>query len=282
MKLKLTGANLLMQEPIGHFDGHAHVFKADLPLAKDRRYTPSYDADIADYIENLQKTDLNGAILVQPSFLGCDNSFLLETLKNAKLDRELIFRGVVVLDPTQTTLDDSYFEEMTDAGVIGIRLNLVKRPDQEVMDLSIWDTLLKKIDKLGWHVEIHCEGARLPAAIKQLLTRCNNIVVDHFGLPNAQDPMNCDSQSAILRGPKGRIFVKASAPYRVFRNQNSKTAAIKCLPIFERLLNELGPEQLLWGSDWPWTQFEIEQSYNQSVAWQHIWLSPKKILDVGA
>lgn len=275
MKINLTGANLLMHEPNGFFDGHAHVFKADLPLAKDRRYTPSYDAKIADYIENLQKADLNGAILVQPSFLGCDNSFLLETLKNAKSDNTLKFRGVVVLDPTDTTISDGHFQEMADAGIIGIRLNLVKRPDQEVQDLSIWDTLLKKIDAMGWHVEIHCEGPRLPAAIKQLLTRCNNIVVDHFGLPNAQDPMNCEGQSAILSANKGRVFVKASAPYRVYRNQNSNEAAQKCLPIFERLFNELGPEQLLWGSDWPWTQFEIEQSYNQSVAWRDLWVSEK-------
>ena len=139
-----------------------------------------------------------------------------------------------------------------------------KKPDQEVLDLSIWDAILRKVDALGWHVEIHCEGARLPTALKQLLARCNHIVVDHFGLPNAKDPMNCEGQSAILVGPKDRILVKASAPYRVFENQHSDVAANNCTPIFDRLLNELGPDQLLWGSDWPWTQFETAQSYKQA------------------
>jgi predicted TIM-barrel fold metal-dependent hydrolase len=34
----------------------------------------------------------------------------------------------------------------------------------------------------------------------------------------------------------------------------------------------LGAERLMWGSDWPWTQYEGRYSYMQTLGWLHQWI----------
>jgi predicted TIM-barrel fold metal-dependent hydrolase len=65
-------------------DSHAHVFSRDLHLIGARRYTPEYDATLGQYLEHLQTHGLSHGVLVQPSFLGTDNSYLLAALKQRR------------------------------------------------------------------------------------------------------------------------------------------------------------------------------------------------------
>lgn len=267
MNLRLSGANVLMGDIEGRFDGHAHVFRAALPMASDRRYTPKYDAPINYYVDLLRGADLDGAILAQPSFLGTDNSYLIDVLFTASVVERLKLRGVAVLDPAATTQD---LIRLSGAGYIGARLNLVGKPAP--LDLDLWSPLIRRIDALGWHVEVNCEGSKLAPVLRFLQDRCARIVVDHFGLPRTGEPLNCPGQEAILAAQPGRVFVKASAPYRVFPELRSDAAAERCVPIFHRLFNHLGPERLLWGSDWPWTQYESEKDFATACAWEALWL----------
>ncbi|MDB2323778.1 amidohydrolase family protein [Planktomarina temperata] len=269
--MKLTGANVLMGLGKGRFDGHAHVFEANLPMVYGRRYTPDYDASVQSYASLLQAADLDGGILVQPSFLGSENSFLLQALASANAIDGLSFKGVVVLEPTGASVDLAALNELTKQGIIGLRLNLVGKPDSQ-LDLGPWDALLRMIDSLGWHVEIHCEGTRLQSVLDGLLTRCERVVVDHFGLPCPKELMKCASQQAILGAQNGRVFVKASAPYRVLPTIPTADAVQTCTPVFKRLIESLGPKQILWGSDWPWTRFENGQTFRQTLDWQEMWL----------
>ena len=64
-------------------DTHAHVFHQGLALADTRRHTPDYDATLAQYLELLDGHGLSHGVLVQPSFLGTDNSHLLQALRAA-------------------------------------------------------------------------------------------------------------------------------------------------------------------------------------------------------
>src|SRR5689334_232395 len=76
-------------------DSHAHVFSRGLKLAATRRYAPDYDATLAEYLNHLGAHGLSHGVLVQPSFLGTDNSYLLAALRQVP-ER---LRGVVVLEP---------------------------------------------------------------------------------------------------------------------------------------------------------------------------------------
>ena len=97
------------------------------------------------------------------------------------------------------------------------------------------------------------------------------VVVDHFGLPDPDEARSCPGQAAILSAPKGRVLVKASGPYRVFPDHSGFDAANRCWPMFNRLLDRLGPQNMMWGSDWPWTRFEDKYSFADTLAWRDLW-----------
>ena len=152
-------------------------FLTSLPMDGARRYTPEHDAPLEDYARLLRDNHLDGALLVQPSFLGTDNSFLLECLERAKAFDGLNFRGVAVVSPDACLGD---LEKLHEQGIIGIRLNLVEKPTPDFLNHR-WPTLFESANALGWHVEVHLEGARLPAVLPILMKQCQTVVLDHFG-----------------------------------------------------------------------------------------------------
>ena len=121
-------------------DTHAHVFHRGLKLAPGRRYAPDYDAPLALYLEQLDRNGMSNGVLVQPSFLGTDNSYLVESLKTAGGR----LRGIAVVDPS-VTADE--LRALDRAGVVGIRLNLVGQP---LPDLAAgeWKALLGNVKSI--------------------------------------------------------------------------------------------------------------------------------------
>lgn len=267
--MQLCGANRLMGIPDGDLDGHAHVFEAGLPLAAVRRYAPSHDALLSDYVGLLDQHGLAGGLLVQPSFLGSDNTYLLAALHACRHEsRNKSMRGVVTLEPDTAP---EMLDRMSHAGVVGMRFNLYGKGAGFQFDIEPWRRLLREVSQRGWHIDLHCEGHVLTEVLPLLLSAAETVVVDHFGLPDPLDPLHCAGQKAILRAPAGRVFVKASGPYRVFRDDRSDSAAERCVEVFQRLYETLGPDQMLWGSDWPWTQFDGRHSYADCLAWLTRW-----------
>ena len=260
--VKFTGANRLMGDLPGLFDGHAHVFDASQSMAPNRRYTPASSAFMDDFVGHLDEAGLSGAILVQPSFLGTDNQYLLDAIRQGNSQTGLRFGGVVVVE---AEIAEDELDAFANAGVIGLRLNLVGQDCP--LDLDRWAPVLQFARARNWHVELHCEGPRLAALLDALGDKCGRIVVDHFGLPDSAAPLKCEGLQAVAQMPAGQVFVKLSAPYRIFKDLPSGDAMRACLPLVDALIAALGPEQLLWGSDWPWTQFEGKHHYSDCVAW---------------
>ena len=87
-------------------DTHAHVFRRDLPVAERRRYTVDYDAMPHDYLAMLRSNGMARGVLIQPSFLGFDNSYLLAVIARNK-ER---LRGIVAL-PRDTLPAERYTQE---------------------------------------------------------------------------------------------------------------------------------------------------------------------------
>ncbi|MGO1627031.1 MAG: amidohydrolase family protein, partial [Halomonadaceae bacterium] len=75
-------------------DSHAHIFRNDLPLASHRRYSPNYNATVEQYIGHLDHCGISHGVLVQPSFLGTDNHYLVSALRQYPSR----LRGTVVVD----------------------------------------------------------------------------------------------------------------------------------------------------------------------------------------
>ena len=91
-------------------------------MVEPRLYTPNCDAFPEDLFSLLSKYGLDGALLVQPSFLGADNSYLLKVLEDYFYSTDITLRGVVVLDPL-TPVDAAWLKELDEMGIVGARLN---------------------------------------------------------------------------------------------------------------------------------------------------------------
>ncbi|MFK3797024.1 amidohydrolase family protein [Pseudomonas sp. NPDC088444] len=237
-------------------DGHAHVFSRELDLTSARRYSPDYDATLAMYQHNLQSHGLSHGVLVQPSFLGTDNSYLLDALKQAPQQ----LRGVVVVE---RDISRAELDTMDRSGVVGIRLNLMGKALPDFSEPE-WTVLFGHIAELDWHVELHRHVADIPTLIRGLMPFGVKIVIDHFGRPDARLGLDQSGLREMLElGLGGQVWAKVSGIYRLEGSeQENLDFACDLLPL---LVESFGPQRLVWGSDWPHTQHEQRITYTSVV-----------------
>ncbi|WP_434604700.1 amidohydrolase family protein [Pseudomonas sp. Z4-7] len=228
-------------------DCHAHVFSRELELAAVRRYTPDYDATLAQYLDHLQTHGLSHGVLVQPSFLGTDNRYLLAALEQAPEQ----LRGVVVVEPDISRVE---LEEMARLGVVGVRLNLMGTASPDFRE-TLWKDFLGHLAELDWHVELHAPVAHLPGLIRQLMPFGVRLVVDHFGRPDARSGLDQPGYPELMTlGASGQVWMKVSGIYRLAGTEQQNLAfARSALGLLEQ---SFGAHRLVWGSDWPHTQHE--------------------------
>jgi len=236
-------------------DAHAHIFQRSLAMANDKRYTPDRDAVVSEYLNELDKNCFTHGVLVQPSFLGFNNDYLLAAL-NAHPDR---LRGVAVVDPA---IGPNELAALSAQGVTGIRLNLFGR-GMPNFQKAPWPAFQEKLQKLGLHVEIHCESHHLEKVLPSFLNAGNRLVVDHFGRPDAAlgtgDP---GFQYLLEAGATGQVWVKLTAAYRLGKEPEAPFAGPD---VIAGLINSISLERLVWGSDWPHTQFTNRMDFKSAL-----------------
>ncbi|MGH8416446.1 MAG: amidohydrolase family protein [Pseudomonas sp.] len=237
-------------------DGHAHVFSRELDLTSARRYSPDYDATLTTYQHKLHGHGLSHGVLVQPSFLGTDNSYLLDALRQAPTQ----LRGVVVVD---RDISRAALDEMDRLGVVGIRLNLMGKALPDFSEPQ-WKVLFGHITELGWHVELHRHVADIPALVRGLLPFGLKIVIDHFGRPDARLGLDQPGFRDMLElGLGGQLWMKVSGIYRLEGSEQENLDFARAA--LALLMQSFGPQRLVWGSDWPHTQHEDRISYGAVV-----------------
>ncbi len=228
-------------------DSHAHVIRRGYRMVPDRRYTPGYDATAEQYLSMLDANGLSHGLLVQPSFYGTDNSCLLDALREggARL------RGVAVVDPE---IAEHEMWTLDALGIVGVRLNLIGKAMPRFSEAP-WPVFFRRAASLRWHVEVQCPASGLPAALEPMLACGVDVIVDHFALPDplrgARDPAFADF---LALGRRRSIWVKISAHYRA----GAPSVALAAYPL---LRDAFGLDRLIWGSDWPHTNFEHAQDY---------------------
>jgi len=243
-------------------DSHAHVFAQGLPLAPQRRHAPEYDATLDAYVTHLREHGISHAVLVQPSFLGTDNSFFLDVLERYPHR----FRGVAVVDPA---ISDAHLRRLATSGVVGVRLNLVGLP-VPALQAPLWQAFLSRVNAQGLHVEVHRDAIDLPMIVGPLVEAGCTVVVDHLGRPDAalgtSDP---GFRFLLSTASSGCVWVKLSAAYRSARGANGMAHGDTLIPA---LLASFGPRRLVWGSDWPHTQHRSLIDYSAARAALPRWI----------
>jgi predicted TIM-barrel fold metal-dependent hydrolase len=188
-------------------DTHAHVFHRGLTFADTRRYAPAYDAPLDLYLQQLDQNGMTHGVLVQPSFLGTDNSYLVESIRTANGR----LRGIAVVDPTISVNELSMLDK---AGVVGIRLNLVGKrlPDLKTAE---WTALLAGIRRLDWQVEVQRNAGDLAVLVPPLLDNGVQVVLDHFALPDPKLGVSDPGFAALLKLAASKtLWIKISGAYR--------------------------------------------------------------------
>jgi predicted TIM-barrel fold metal-dependent hydrolase len=244
-------ANQFSEVSMPYVDTHAHIFLRDLPMIAGRRYTPEYDCNAESYLSQLSESDVGHGVLVQPSFLGTDNSYMLAALDRYP-DR---LRGIAVVS---NDISEEEIEAMDFAGVVGIRFNTIGKSIDQLGHPEV-AALLARIQRFGWQVEVQARARDLPAIFRYFASFQGPIVIDHFGLPDpllgVRDP---GFRALLSAASSGEVYVKMSAGYRCGQVEVGTFAGA--------LLAMVGPRRLLWGSDWPFTQFESGRTYSSVVA----------------
>ena len=236
-------------------DCHAHVFLRDLPMPDRRRAPAGYDAPVEQYLQQLDSHAISHGVLIQPSFLGSDNSYMLAAL--AQYPQRLRAIAVVEADISAAELD-----RLQRAGVVGIRLNLIglATPD---FSSAAWVRLLAMLKARRMQVEVHQLAQALQPVLEPLLAAGLNVVVDHFGRP---DPLlgiaDPGFRYLLSLGTSQAVWVKLSAAYRNGAEGRGEQIALAAMPL---LLAQFGPQRLLWGSDWPHTLYEASAHYGQQT-----------------
>ncbi|HJV82371.1 amidohydrolase family protein [Noviherbaspirillum sp.] len=243
-------------------DTHAHVFVRGLHLAAVRRYAPDYDAPLAAYLAQLARHGMTHGVLVQPSFLGTDNRFMLDAIRSSPLP----LRGIGVVDPD---IPRETLAAMAGEGMAGIRLNLIGKDIPDFYS-GPWPRFLRDLAQLGMQVEIHRAAADLPHIIAPLVAAGVNVVVDHFGRPDPSLGVRDPGFAYLLSiAATRKVWVKISAAYRNGDDAVGERIARDAIPL---LLAAFGAERLLWGSDWPHTQFETTVDYGTVRALLDDWI----------
>ena len=229
------------------FDCHAHVYDHVVSLGP-ARYLPERSAPLATWLALQRAHDLLGGVIVQVSFLGTDNTQLLDAL--SMLDRRR-FAGVAVVP---LDVDEETLAELVGGGVRGLRWNLVGGAELPDPRGPVERAFLQRIAGCGLHLEVQLESARLAGLLPSLLGEAETLVVDHLGLPIADDPRDEPWLNTLAAlGDRSGLYVKLSAPYR---------SAVDPHPHLRRLVDLLNCDRFVWGSDWPHTRHERVGRYD--------------------
>jgi predicted TIM-barrel fold metal-dependent hydrolase len=232
-----------MMVPIGATDCHMHVFEIGYALSPNRTYTPPA-APLDQYRKVAAALHLTRAVVVQPSAYGTDNSCTLDAVAAFGPSA----RAVVGID---TRIADDELDHMHARGARGVRINAASRglhDSDEIADLIT--TTAKRIDRLGWHVQVFTDLAVIERLNRCLRTLSVPIVIDHMGLAQASEgPAQAGLASLGDLLASGRCWVKLSGVYRVSGQEPDFADGSAIIGT----LIDANSDRVVWGTDWPHT-----------------------------
>ena len=240
-------------------DCHAHIMAVDLPLAPEIHSRPMRDVSAEEYLSVLGAHGISHGVLTAPSFYGSNNTLLLEALRRYPNT----LRGTIIADPSLPKSDlERQLLSMRELGVVGIRLNWIKKKSIPDIDSSEYRTLLGLAKDLGLHIELFLEDHLQEYVVPQILASGATVILDHFGNPDPKLGIHSLSFQNTLRGlDAGKVWVKLSAPYRL-----GYLDGVSIEPYIDALI-AANPKQLVWASDWPWLSHENLFTYTDCIDW---------------
>lgn len=221
-------------------DCHHHIYDTARFPATSPGAEPN--ARVTEYRLLQRRIGTTRDVIVTPRPYVTDNRVTLDAIAQFAPNA----RGVAVIHPTIT---DAELKALARAGIRGIRFSLAAPVSAAVTTLDMIEPLSKRINELGWHVQINMDPDQIVAAENLWMRLPSPIVFDHMG--HIPQPMGMKHPAyPLIRKlvDKGRTWVKLSVT-----RDNTKDG-----PPTYADVNKVGqayvqaaPERMVWGSNWP-------------------------------
>ena len=246
-----------------HFiDAHSHIWTPDTahyPLAAGfRRFDmkpASFTAE--ELIKQMQPVGVDRVVLIQMSFYGYDNSYMLDAIRQYPGH----FVGVAVIN--QDAADaGATMKKLKGQGVRGFRIF----PKNQPIDRWLENDGLRLMFKVGAEENLPMCCLIDTDALPSLSKACEKfpetpVVIDHIcriGIGNKILPADVDALCGMARHK--HVSVKVSAFYALGKAQPPYT---DLAPLIRRVYDAFGPERLMWATDCPFQV--VDHTYQQSI-----------------
>jgi D-galactarolactone isomerase len=230
-----------LRAPANACDCHHHIYDAV-------RFPPAQsgaepNARVAEYRLLQRRIGTTRDVVVTPRPYVVDNRVTLDAIAQFGANA----RGVAVIHPTVT---DAELDTLARGGIRGIRFSLAANPTTAAATtLDMIEPLSKRVNALGWHVQINMDADQIVAAEDLWMRLPSAIVFDHMGHIPQPIGMKHPAFTLIRRlVDKGRTWVKLSVTYDNTKDGPPTYADVTKVA---KAYVQAAPERMVWGSNWP-------------------------------
>jgi len=258
----------------GYIDAHVHVWTPDTvkyPLAagyqRDEMKPPSFTP--GELLAQARPCGVSRVVLVQMSFYGFDNSYMLDSMKAYPG----VFSGIAVIDDGSTSgarensgkaaKPADEMQRLKALGVRGFRIFPRNLPPDRWLGspqmASMWEC--GAAERLAMCCLVN------PDALPEIDRMCGKypgtpVVIDHFARIGVDGQIHeADLKKLCGLARHKNTMVKISAFYALGKKQAPYT---DLGPMVQRLLDAFGRERLMWATDCPY-QVQDKHTYCDSV-----------------
>jgi predicted TIM-barrel fold metal-dependent hydrolase len=237
-----------LKAPPNACDSHMHIYDPErfpfpesptLAANTERRHFSV--ATVSDYRLLQKRIGTTRVVVVTPANYVTDNRCTLDAVSQMSPNA----RGIAVVHPE---VSDAELKHLNDGGIRGIRFTVFD-PATAVTRIDMIEPLAKRVNELGWHVQIHMRGDQILDNADMLMRLPSPVVFDHMARMPQPAGTDYPAFKVVLRMiDKGRTWVKFAGAYLNTKiGPPSYADATKIAQAYVKA----APERLVWGSDWP-------------------------------
>jgi predicted TIM-barrel fold metal-dependent hydrolase len=265
-KKYLVAGDLGTESPLkrrNFIDAHVHLWTRDFlkyPLAATVKPTEMEPPVFlpSDILQHAAPSGVSRIVLVQMSYYGTDNSYMLEAIRQSPR----VFRGIAVVDP-ESERPEATMRKIARKGVRGFRIYPPDGPSKS------WLTGegFRKMFRCGAQDRLALCLLVNPQDLVVVDRQCESfpetpVVIDHMARIGRNGPIgDADTRALCALARHPQLKVKVSAFYAL----GARTPPhLDLVPLIKRLFESFGSQRLMWGSDCP---FQVDhEAYEDSIS----------------
>jgi predicted TIM-barrel fold metal-dependent hydrolase len=236
---------------MGYIDAHVHVWTPDTahyPLAagfkrddmKPASFTPE------QLMAHAKPAGVDRIVLVQMSFYGFDNSYMLDTMKRFPG----AYGGIAVVDWTSPKPDQAMLDLMKH-GVRGFRIYPKDVPLERWVESAGFERMFAAGAESGQAMCCLINPDALPSLDRMCRRHPKTpVVIDHLCRIGVDGQVRDADVAALCRmAEREQVRVKVSAFYALGKKQPPYD---DLAPMIQRVYEAYGPKRLMWATDCPY------------------------------